>query len=51
MDGLFRKVDDDTPYVNAYDKNGNKLKGVYRFVEQDAPGEEVFDKNRNKYPW
>ena len=33
---LFRKVDDKTPYIEAYDRNGSKLVGVYGKVEPDS---------------
>ena len=30
VDGIFRKIEDDTPYTEGYDRNGNKLDGVLK---------------------
>ena len=48
LDGIFKKMDENSPYVEAYDRNGKKL-GIYNKVDPDAKGEEVYDKNKNKF--
>ena len=34
---VLRKIEDDTPYKERFDKNGNKLGGVFRKNEPNAP--------------
>ena len=48
LDGTYKKVLDDAPKEEFYDKNGNKLDGIYRKVESDLPGFDIYDKNGNK---
>ena len=47
---MKKKVnDDETPYVEGYDKSGKKLDGIYRQVEPEVKeGEDLYDKNKNK---
>ena len=45
MKSVYRKVEEDTPVDDAYDRLGNKLDGTYKRVESNQPGIEIYDKN------